>query len=297
MFDSYDSGALGNMSNPTMITFTSVWNWGNHGPANWIPTTANEDSFTNTQWSEGGTNVIETSPGVGLVYYQQNNRTSGSTGIQGCGVADVTMTAAGVFTASRTEDKIFSKNEMCWGSDGAIYNAADGYVYSYTAGPNYSSYVARVTVANAHNPAAYSMYNAGTNTWVTGEKRFSAGGTINGFPNAYQIDDTWSMKGVGWGGMSQSAPFWSNYYNVWMWVHGNTWGYSNILVMTAPNPWGPWTDSGINVDTSKACPNSDCSAGYRYAHMGHPEYDATGKTVLVSWSWANIIFLLRLTFA
>lgn len=297
-FDSYDSGALGVMSDPTMVVFSDTWDYGNFGPKNFITTTASEDAAPNTIWAEGGTNVVETGPGVGLVYYQQNNRTYGSTGIQGCGVADVTMTASGNFSATRSEDRLFSKNEMCWGGAGTVYNAADGYVYTYTGGPNYSTYVARVPLANVHNAASYSMYNAGTNTWVTGEKRFNAGtGSIPGFPDAYAIDDTWSMQGIGWGGMSQSAPFWSNYYNVWMWAHGTVWGYSNILVMTAPNPWGPWTDSGINVDTGAACPNADCSGGYRYAHMGHPEYDASGKTLVVSWTWANIIFISQLTFA
>jgi len=285
------------MSDPTSITFMSQLNYGNNGPANFIGPTANEIAATNTQWSEGGTNVVQTGPGVGFVYYQQNNRTTGSTGIQGCGVADVHLAADGTSTTTRTEDWIFSKNELCWGQDGAAYNAADGYLYVYTAGPNYSSYIARVLPANAHVASAYSAWNAGTSSWVSGTNRFtSAGLTVPGFPNAVPVDDSWAMQGVGWGGMSQSVPFWSAYYNVWMWVHGTVWGYSNIFVMTAPNPWGPWTDTGINVDTSGVCPNGDCSAGYRYAHVGHPEYDPSGKTILASWCWVNVIWLVQLTF-
>lgn len=297
-FDGYNSAALGNTSNYDVMTYEYRYDYGNYGPIDWIPLTANESAQPNTIWGEGGTNIVQTSPGVGFVYYQQANRSTGSTGIQGCGVADVHMTLNGSYSSTRTEDKIFSQNEMCWGQDGAAYNAADGYLYSYTPGPNYETYVARVLPANAHNAASYQAYNASSNTWISGANRFTTAGlTVPGFPNAIAIDTTWSMIGVGWGGMSQSAPFWSAYYNVWMWVHGDVWGYSNIFILTSPEPYGPWTDAGINVDTSIACPNGDCTSGYRYAHMGHPEYDATGKTLLVSWCWKNLIFLYTFSFA
>ena len=94
-----------------------------------------------------------------------------------------------------------------------------------------------------------------------------------------------------WYEMNQSTPFWNNYFNKWMFVHGNGFPQSDLMVMTADHLSGPWTRHGV-IASTKPHGHRD---GLRYAMTGHPEYDPSGKTLLVTWTINNSIWGCTIT--
>jgi hypothetical protein len=77
--------------------------------------------------------------------------------------------------------------------------------------------------------------------------------------------------------------------NLFRYVAGANVGYSDIMVMTAPEPRSPWTTP---VTIASSCPNGNC--GLRYAITPHPEYDPSGATIMVTWTDSNVIYTVRM---
>ena len=92
-----------------------------------------------------------------------------------------------------------------------------------------------------------------------------------------------------WYSMNQSAPFWSNYFNKWMLLYGDSWGFSHIRCKTADHLEGPWKDHGEVAKTDPE-PGAPMEKAFRYCQTGHPWVDETGKKVLVTWTRANWIW-------
>ena len=90
--------------------------------------------------------------------------------------------------------------------------------------------------------------------------------------------------------MNQAVPFWNVHFNRWMFIHGSSWPTSDVLCRTAETLEGPWEDHGSLCSTAAAgAPNGD-EKGFRYCINAHPEYDASGKTVYVTWTRENVIY-------
>ena len=284
-FCSSDSAALGTLSIPTYVYDKNLNSSG--GTQEWIPFTAAElANGGGSRYAEGGTNVVEYAPNKGLVWFLKNDRSSGVDNIQGAGVCTVTATANGP-VATRTMDTMWNPWEPYWGDIGVTYNPLDGCVYVFGHGPKSANllscvYLAKVPAAQATNVAAYQYWDQSVHGWTT--RRFANGqlGTIN----VSQAQAIFTNNSQG-----QSNAFWSNYYNCWMFVYGADVGYTDIMVRTAPALQGPWT-TGVTI--ASTCPNGQCSA-IRYAICPHPEYDLSGKTLLVSWTDSNVIHAARIT--
>jgi hypothetical protein len=223
----------------------------------------------------GGTNVVEYAPGQGLVWWLKKDRGgSGCHCIVGAGVATVTADASGA-RATRVGTGVMwnGGNEPYFGDVGVTYNPRDGKVYGY--GPAASSvFLARATATRATDVNAYEYWDQTRRAWQTQR--------LNNPTNAQAL---FANRELG-----QSNAFWSNYYNTWMFVAGANVGYTDIMVMTAPNLEGPWTKAFTVAST---CPNNQCSA-VRYAIEPHPEYDPSGRTLLVTWTDSNVIYSARL---
>jgi hypothetical protein len=176
-------------------------------------------------------------------------------------------------------------DEPWWGDVGVTYDALDGYAYVFGHGPstaNLSNYVylAKVPASQATDVAAYQYWGQGTTSWTT--QRFADGGAGTAQVTAARaIFPEYALN--------QSNAFWSNYFNTWMFVYGAGVGYTDVMVMTAPNLEGPWT-KGFTV--ASTCPNETCS-DVRYAIAPHPEYDPTGKTIFATWTDSNAIYGVR----
>ena len=78
-----------------------------------------------------------------------------------------------------------------------------------------------------------------------------------------------------------AAPFWSNYFNKWMWLQGTSFPASHVMCMTADNLQGPWQDFREVTPLPEIKDNPQLM---RYCVCPHPEFDPSGKTVLVTWS-------------
>jgi hypothetical protein len=172
--------------------------------------------------------------------------------------------------------------EPWWGDVGVTYDALDQNVYVFGHGPGaaaLSNYVflAKVLAANATDVSQYQYWNAATSTWTS--QRFA-----NGQLGSLAVSSAQAIFPAN--ALGQSNAFWSTYYNTWMFVYGTSFGYSDVMVMTAPKLEGPWT-TGFTI--ASTCPNQTCSA-IRYAIAPHPEFDPSGKTLLVTWTDSNSIY-------
>jgi len=283
-FCSSDSSGLGVFGSPRVVHDKALQSSG--CPKEWIPLDGMEQEGGGLgQFAEGGTNVIEYAPNKGLVWFLKNDRGGGGTGIVGAGVATVTASAAGA-VATRPDDTMWGADEPWWGDVGVTYDALDQNAYVFGHGPstaNLSNYVylAKVSAAQATDVTAYQYWDQSASAWTTQRFANGDGGTL-AVTSAQALfpEDA----------LNQSNAFWSNYYNTWMFVYGAGVGYTDVMVMTAPNLEGPWT-KGFTV--ASTCPNNVCS-DERYAIAPHPEYDPTGKTIFVTWTDSNSIYSVKI---
>lgn len=283
-FCSSDAVALGDIKKP-MQTFETQLRGGGC-TEQWVPLTDEENATGGLgRWAEGGTNIVEYAPNKGLVFFLKNDRQAGSDSIVGAGVAKVSMTANGPH-ADRQMDTQWNSFEPFFGDIGVTYNPLDKKVYAYGNGPaglGEHVFLARADAERATDVSAYEYWNAATQSWTT--QRFANGewGTLKVSREQAIFKDR---------ELGQSNAFWSNYYNTWMFVHGANLGYTDIMIKTAPKLEGPWTKSFTIAST---CPTGECGA-IKYAITPHPEYDPTGKTLLVSWTDDNVIHMTLIEF-
>jgi len=278
-----DSAGLGDINNPLNVHDYALDS--NGWPTEWIPFNSLEKEGL-SRWAEGGTNVIEYAPNKGLVWYLKNDRKSGRDNIIGAGVATVTVDASGP-KATRPFDTMWSNSEPFWGDIGVTYNHLDQNAYIFGHGPAISGlesnvYLSKVPAKNALDIKSYQYWDQSTKSWTN--KRFGNG--TDGTLNVTSAQAIFIPREVG-----QSNAFWSNYYNTWMFVYGADVGYTDVMVKTADKLEGPWT-KGFTI--ASTCPNNTCSA-IRYCIAPHPEFDPTGKTLLVTWTDSNNVLTVEIT--
>ncbi|HEX4477783.1 MAG TPA: hypothetical protein VH142_21995 [Polyangiaceae bacterium] len=284
-FAASDSAALGDFANPMKVHDENLSADGL--PQEWIPLTADEQANGGLgEFAEGGTNVVEYAPNQGLVWFLKNDRGSGTDHIIGGGVATVTADENGP-KATRSMDHMWESDEPNWGDVGVTYDPTDRKVYVFGHGEasmnvNGTVFLARVPAAKATDVTAYEYWDQAAKTWGTTRYGNGRAGT-----KTYTTDQAlFSYAAHG-----QSNAFWSNYYNTWMFVYGADWPNSDIYVSTAPKLEGPWT-SPLTIGTT--CPTGTCGT-LRYCTAPHPEFDASGKTLLVTWTDANQVDAVRVT--
>ncbi len=285
VFAASDSSALGELANPMKAHDKALRS--NGYPEEWIPLTADEQANGGLgRFAEGGTNIVEYAPNKGLVWFLKNDRGGGMDHIIGAGVATVTADEHGA-VATRTMDHMWESDEPNWGDVGVTYDPTDEKVYVFGHGTpsmnvNGTVYLARVPAAQATDITAYEYWSQKTKSWSGTRYGNGRAGTVT-----YTIDEAlFSYAAHG-----QSNAFYSNYFNTWMFVYGADWPTSDIYVSTAPKLEGPWT-SPITIGTT--CPTGSCG-NLRYCIAPHPEFDASGKTLLVTWTDANVVDAVKVT--
>ncbi len=292
----YDSVALGEKTDTSKIHFKNLGSFGQ--PGNWVPLTPTEKNTGGvSRFAMGGTNVIEYAPGKGLVYYLKNDRQGGVNRLMGAGVAQVEADANGasatrtrpVHSANTSTDSdtlLWGPSDPWYGDIGITYDPRDKKVYAYGNGPDRGVYLARVPATQANDVTAYEYWDQSTQSWYTGVKKVDRNQAIF----SHHHDTPFQHQEI----FSQSNAFWSNYYNAWMFLTSGGYPGTRIAVMTAPKLEGPWT---ALTKVSDACPATNAVC---YAVAPHPEYDESGKTVLVSYTeWAGprmTVQLRRITF-
>jgi hypothetical protein len=269
-----DSTALGDRT--TRIRVRDKALAPNGCPLEWIPLTAAELANGGLgRFAEGGTNVVEYAPNKGLVWFLKNDRFGGTDNIVGAGVATVTADANGA-VATRLHENLWTSSEPYWGDTGVAYDALDQNVYVFGHGPTSlgltaNVYLAKAPATQATDVTAYQYWDQSKGAWTA--QRFGDGQNGTAALTDAQAIFTYASHG-------QSNPFWSNHYNTWMFVHGADVPTTGIYVSTAPKLEGPWT-APVIIGTT--CPVSACG-GTRYAIAPHPEFDPSGKTVMVTWT-------------
>jgi hypothetical protein len=285
-FAASDSAALGDLANPLEVHDKALSAGGL--PLEWIPLMPDEQADGGLgRFAEGGTNVVEYAPNEGLVWFLQNDRMGGVNRIEGAGVATVTADPSGP-RATRMVERMWGSDEPNWGDVGVTYDPRDGKVYvfghgSAANGVNGTTFLARVPATRATDISAYEYWDQSKKSWTT--TRFGNG--TNGTQTYTTAQALFTNAGHG-----QSNAFWSNYYNTWMFVYGADWPNSDIYVSTAPNLEGPWTTA---VDLATTCPTDAGCSNLRYCIAPHPEFDPTGKTLLVTWTDSNNIYADKIT--
>lgn len=289
MICAVDSTSIGSMVEP-MASMDTALAPGSDNVRNWIPLNHQEESSGGYGvYSFGGTNIVEVGPNKGIVYYLKMSRPGGQYDCKGAGVATAEIDRHGVPNAKRHHDTLWNPMEPSWGDVGVVLNAKDDHIYAFGHGSTKNDeFSSRTYLCKVHKDKALELH--AYEYWDNAERRWRKeriGDGQNG-----TIACTNEMAIFDWHAMNQSTPFWSNYYNKWMFLHGCGFPNSPIICKTADNLEGPWEDHG---DMAKTDPNGN-EEGFRYCYTAHPEFDETGKKVLVTWTRNNIIYGVWLEF-
>lgn len=283
-----DSTSIGH-TDPMCATDTAFWD-NNEFVANFIPCLPHEEADGGLlKYAFGGSNVIEYAPNQGLLFFLKIHRPEGKNIIKGAGVAPVHMEGS-VPVCKREMETLWTKEEPCFGDVGIAFDSRDGFVYAFGKGPQQDdeelirrTYLCRAPIMDAFNIDKYEYWYQDSQSWSTQRM------TTHGQFGTAQL--TTEQAIFPYLAMDRSAPFWSNYFNKWMFLYGNSWSQSDVYVMTADKLEGPWDKHGDMVVASTQPDGSENVAGeFRYAVNGHPEWDASGKSVFVTWTKLNEIY-------
>lgn len=279
-----DSSGTGHLDHPAAMTINMQ---STSYIAQFIADTASENSVSQAEGGNmgfGGTNIVETSPNNGIVYYEKIHRTSSSSEVIGAGLATITLNGDGsIQNVERNGETMWNSVEPAWGDIGATKDSTHLYLWGHGPPPfNYYGYVARVPLGSEKDVDAYEYYDAATSAWSP--QRISSTGAFG----TRKIDET--MAVWGYMDMFQAAPFWNAHYGTWMWLYGTDSPQSDINLATADSLAGPWTKHGVVAQTESPSQGALAWTFYKYAINAHPEYDPSGKTSYVTWAIDNTIY-------
>ncbi|RMZ88748.1 hypothetical protein DV736_g4021, partial [Chaetothyriales sp. CBS 134916] len=225
----------------------------------------------------GITNVVETEPRKGILYFLLNHRPGGINTIKGAGVATVTLTDT--FPPRAKIERLAKhwwdgETEPWWGDVGAI--RWKGYIYSYGhAKDSPFIYVARVKWDEATKLEAYEYWN-GQNWQKERPKTKEWGNDQRVF---------WMVN--------QGQVIYSNYFKCFLFVYSDNFWNSRVQVVTAPSPEGPFTTQPVLLYQAKPITEGSTT----YAAVPHPYFDHSGKTLVVTFTnHPNTIQAVRVIF-
>lgn len=291
MICAVDSTAIGSMRTPMVARDTSLWPGSDNVKSLLLPTPEEEADGGLSVYSYGGTNILETAPGHGIIYYLAMHRPGGVERALGAGVATVTLSQPGdVPVTVRNGQRMWNDFEPCWGDVGAVYDARSGYVYAYGHGPKTDkelgvrTFLCRAPAGQALDVAAYEYWLDDAREWT--RQRL----TLSGAMGSRKLENSQAI--FGWMAMNQANPFWSNHFNCWMLLHSTGWPGGDVQIQTADALEGPWKEGGSVASTAPRHGEKD---GMRYCATGHPEFDPSGRTVLATWTKNNEIYGATIT--
>ncbi|GAB1315583.1 hypothetical protein MFIFM68171_05793 [Madurella fahalii] len=241
----------------------------------------------NPAWGEnntfgfGGTSLceVDAESGVGAVYYLVN---ANEAGLVGAGVAEVKVIGGTPTVTKRFGDRGYwwdAKSTARYGDVAAYRDERSEYIYIWGGPPTHITdwhnssyaYLARVKAADAFNLSKYEYYWG----WQQGWKS--------------EVLSTFTPETAVHWGTGQGQVYWNAYHKLYVLVHLRN-GGSTVWLRTAPFPEGPWT-ADIPVHTATPIDN-----GLVYAGVAHPYLDATGKTLVASYTNNNHIEVIKIIF-
>lgn len=87
-----------------------------------------------SEWTLGCSNVIETSPNNGVVFFHKIHRPGGHNKFLGSGVMTCRIGKGSVPEATRHHDVLWGQDEPKWGDTGAALDGKDGHIYIWGHG-------------------------------------------------------------------------------------------------------------------------------------------------------------------
>ncbi|OAL40337.1 hypothetical protein AYO20_00073 [Fonsecaea nubica] len=229
----------------------------------------------------GITNVVETTmPNEGVMFFLLNHRPNGTNNLVGAGVASITLDTSAyppIPQISRLPPQYWwdATSEPWYGDICAL--RWNEHVYAYGHGPegNPWVYLTRVLAEEATNVACYEYWNG--ETW---QKDKLDGKSIG------------EKESVFWQ-INQGQVIWSNYFGCFLFVYCDNWMNSKVLLKTAQQPEGPWSDPITLYQATPIQPGSSI-----YAAVPHPYFDETGKTLVVTFTnHPNTVQAVRVVFS
>ncbi|KAK9353392.1 hypothetical protein V1523DRAFT_203198 [Lipomyces doorenjongii] len=233
----------------------------------------------NSAWGEdnsvdaiGITNVVETDPETGIVFFLKNHRPGGVNSYIGAGVATVTMNW-NVPSCTRPVEYWWDATTEPWYGDICSIKVGD-YIYAYGHGSDSSDYVyvCRVLATSATRLSAYEYWNG-------------SGWQKNRLYNVSAKESVFSNIQAG-------QIIWSTYHNCLLLVYTDRLMDNQINAMTASSPTGPWS-SPVTLYEAPA----GTIPGTIYGALPQPNYDSTGKTLVCAYTkYPNDLQAVKITF-
>lgn len=221
----------------------------------------NEDPSVNAL---GITNVIETRPGEGILYFLLNHRPDGKDNLLGAGVAEVTINSS----LGSPVPKVKRHGRFWWDGDTEPWYGdvcalkAGNHVYAYGhAKDNPWIYVTRAPLSEATNLEAYEYWNG--ESWQK---------------ERLQLQDLNEKQSVFWQ-VNQGQVIWSSHHNCFLFIYCDKFWSCQVLVKTAPAPEGPWSEP---ITVYKPTPIQE--GGNVYTAIPHPYYDNSGQTLVITYT-------------
>ncbi|KAK9328090.1 hypothetical protein V1520DRAFT_12981 [Lipomyces starkeyi] len=225
----------------------------------------------NTDYAIGISNVMETSPGNGILFFLKNYRPNGVNNIIGAGVATVTLDGD-VPSCTRLAEYWWDASTEPWYGDICCVKFGT-YIYAYGHGPSQVYiYCCRVLTSNATDLSAYEYWNG--SSWQT-ERLYDVTATESVF---------WEIQ--------SGQVIWSKYYGCLMFVYLDRFLDNQVNAVTARYPQGPWSSPVILYKCPAGTP-----AGSIYGALPQDNYDPTGKTLVCVYTQIpNDIRAIEVTF-
>ncbi|KAI7274739.1 hypothetical protein KC345_g6914 [Hortaea werneckii] len=273
-----DSSSIGT-DDPLLVRNTQRTEDGNH-PTDMIAPHA-EWNEKNTEDAFGGTNVVPTGHGYGMMFFLKNHRPDGNNTIIGAGVAHVRLSSPDINVTSERLAEYWWDTLAGEPNYGDIGASADGnYIYGYGHGGDDLAkddrrlhvFLARAPILGWTDLQNWEYWHASTNSWEKTRMVFP------GEEDAIQRDP---LNGAAWA-VAQGQMVWNPYYRKIFWMYttpfaDNDRGDHAIVARTADRPEGPWSQATTLYRTHNRTPGQ-----FVYCAVANPYLDETGRSLVVT---------------
>ena len=167
----------------------------------------------------GITNVVETYPGIGVMFYLLNNRPNGTNNLLGAGIGIVSLSDTYPYTpfVQRLGPGQYWWDGSCepWYGDVGAMRHTDGFIYAYGHAKDVAwVYLTRVAWQNATDLACYEYWNG---TCWQSERLYNPG----------------EKQGVFWQ-VNQGQVIWSPFYECFLFIYcGMSFTFLSLLMLPA----------------------------------------------------------------
>lgn len=254
------------------VQHTTYHNMDNGVPQTFVPYSEAEHADM-VRWNWNGShrwglwvsNVVQTGPGEGVVFFQKDlilGKDQKDIHSKGTGVARVTLDPELGPIAYRTPEEVF------WGPDEPSFGCFttvvyDDYVYAYGGTNYYNCYIARVHKSEALDKSKYEYWTG--SSWTSKMPKYPLANK--------EASMFWALQA--------GSIIYSKRFKKWLVIYDTIWMDHSIQMKMSDSLTGPWGPETYFVAET---PQKKVKTFNNYCMYAHPEYDASGRSLLVSWT-------------